>query len=113
MRMNGAMNPRSSSNAASASDSSPKSQTTTICRVQNDGRIQPGRDVLDDLGIEGGDRVALTLRDDPGALSTFDIDEVIDVLDDLDAVEVDREQCDRVLNALENSGMINRENTRI
>jgi hypothetical protein len=102
------MNPRSSSNAASTSDSTPESQTTTICRVQNDGRIQPGQDVLDDLGVSGGDRVALTISDDPGALRALNFDEAIDLLDSLGAVEVDRERFDDVLGALAESGVVDR-----
>jgi hypothetical protein len=102
------MHPRSPSNAASASDSTPESQTTTICRVQNDGRIQPGQDVLDDLGVSGGDRVSLTISDDPSALGTLDFDEAIDLLDSIGVIEVDREQFDDVLGALAESGLVDR-----
>jgi hypothetical protein len=103
------MNPRPSSNAASASDSTLESQTTTICRVQNDGRIQPGQDVLDELGVSGGDRVALTISDDPGTLRALNFDEAIDLLDSLGAIEVDRERIDDVLGALTESGVIDRQ----
>ena len=95
------------------SDSDRASQTTTICRVQNDGRIQPGQDVLDDLGIDGGDRVALTLRDDPNTLGALDIDETIDLLDSLGAIEVDPERLDDVLSALAESGVVDREGPAI
>ena len=103
------MNPRPSSNGASASDSSSKSQTTTICRVQNDGRLQPGRDVLDELGIDSGDRVALTLRDDPNTLGALNLDETIDLLDSLNTIEVDRERIDDVLGALAESGVVDQD----
>jgi hypothetical protein len=103
------MSRRSTSTSASVSDSDRASQTTTICRVQNDGRIQPGQDVLDDLGIGGRDRVALTLRDDPNTLGALDIDETIDLLDSLGAIEVDPERLDDVLSALAESGVVDRE----
>ena len=102
------MSPRSASNSASVSDSDRVSQTTTICRIQNDGRLQPGQNVLDELGVSGGDRVSLTISDDPSALGTLNLDETID-LDSLDAIEVDREQCDHVLGALAESGVVDRE----
>jgi hypothetical protein len=65
--------------------------------------------VLDDLDVSGGDRVALTIRDDPSALGTFDLDETIDLLDSLGAIEVDRERLDDVLGALAESGVIDRD----
>ena len=103
------MSRRSASTSAAVSDSDRASQTTTICRIQNDGRLQPGQNVLDELGVSGGDRVSLTISDDPSALGTLDIDETIDLLDSLDVIEVDREQCDHVLGALEESGVVDRE----
>ena len=102
------MSRRSASNSAAVSDSDRASQTTTICRIQNDGRLQPGQNVLDELGVSGGDRVSLTISDDPSALGTLDIDETID-LDSLDAIEVDRERLDDVLGALADSGVVDRE----
>ena len=103
------MSRRSASTSAAVSDSDRTSRTTTICRIQNDGRLQPGQNVLDELGVSGGDRVSLTISDDPSALGTLNVDEAIDLLDSLDVIEVDREQCDHVLGALEESGMIDRE----
>ena len=107
------MSRHSTSTSAAVSDSDRASQTTTICRVQSDGRIQPGQDVLDDLGIDGGDRVALTLRDDPNTLGALDIDETIDLLDSLGAIEVDPERLDDVLGALAESGVVDREGPAI
>ena len=103
------MSRRSASTSASVSDSDRTSRTTTICRIQNDGRLQPGQNVLDELGVSGGDRVSLTISDDPGALGTLDIDETIDLLDSLGAIEVDPERLDDVLGALAESGVVNRE----
>ena len=105
------MNPRSPSNAASVSDSGRASRTTTICQVQSDGRLQPGQDVLDELGVSGGDRIELTLRDDPGTLGTLDIDEAIELLDSLGAIEINRERIDSVLDALAESGVVDRYKT--
>ena len=107
------MSRRSTSTSASVSDSDRASQTTTICRIQNDGRLQPGQNVLDDLGVSGGDRVSLTISDDPSALGTLDIDETIDLLDSLGAIEVDRERLDDVLSALAESGVVDREGPAI
>ena len=107
------MSRHSTSTSTSVSDSDRTSQTTTICRVQNDGRIQPGQDVLDYLGIDGGDRVALTLRADPKTLGALDIDETIDLLDSLGAIEVDRDRLDDVLSALAESGVVDREGPAI
>ena len=103
------MSRRSASTSTSVSDSDRASQTTTICRIQNDGRLQPGQNVLDKLGMSGGDRVSLTISDDPSALGTLNLDETIDLLDSLGAIEADREQCDHVLGALEESGVVDRE----
>ena len=103
------MSPRSASNSASVSDSDRASRTTTICRIQNDGRLQPGQNVLDELGVSGGDRVSLTISDDPSALGTLDIDETIDLLNSLGAIKVDRERFDDVLGALAESGVVDRE----
>ena len=103
------MSRRSASTSASVSDSDRSSRTTTICRIQNDGRVQPGQNVLDELGVSGGDRVSLTISDDPSALGTLNVDEAIDLLDSLDVIEADREQCDHVLGALSECGMIDRE----
>ena len=65
--------------------------------------------MLDDLGVSGGDRVSLTISDDPSALGTLNIGETIDLLNSLGAIEVDREQCDHVLGALAESGVVDRE----
>ena len=103
------MEPRSPSNSASVSDPDRASRTTTICRIQNDGRLQPGQNVLNDLGVSGGDRVSLTISDGPSALGTLNADEAIDLLDSLDVIEADRERLDDVLGALAESGVVDRE----
>jgi bifunctional DNA-binding transcriptional regulator/antitoxin component of YhaV-PrlF toxin-antitoxin module len=80
---------------------------TFVRTLQKDRRVQPPAALLDDLGLERGDRVTVTIG--PEDRKRVTVEKAIDILEQHDLIDVDESDLDPILDGLETAGLAARE----